>query len=122
MEERNFSDHNSHAVHYVTPRDLLTIAFRHQRLVVLSFIGILSGAILAGVMQPNRYDAEMKILVKRDRVDPIVTPQATGLAQATAEVTESELNSEVELLKSRKLFSLRLSVCRCRSVAYQPRW
>ena len=38
-------------------RDLLAIGFRHKRVVVLSFCGMLSGAILAAVLQPREYRA-----------------------------------------------------------------
>ncbi len=37
MEELNLSDQNGNEVRSPTPRDLLAIAFRHRRLIVLSF-------------------------------------------------------------------------------------
>jgi uncharacterized protein involved in exopolysaccharide biosynthesis len=70
---------------------------------LLSFGGILLGAVLVAVLQPNRYQAEMKLLVKRERLDPVVTPDASAQPQSAVEVTEEEVNSEVELLKSRDL-------------------
>ena len=46
----------------------------------------------------------MKILVRRERVDPVVTSQPNAPPQLVqAEITESELNSEVELLNSQDL-------------------
>ena len=45
----------------------------------------------------------MKILVKRERVDPIMSADPNAPPQGRADVTEDELNSEVELLKSRDL-------------------
>jgi uncharacterized protein involved in exopolysaccharide biosynthesis len=112
MEEPNFSTHdgNGNGVHSPTPRDLLAIAFRHRRLMVLSFLGVLSGAILTAVLQPNRYEATMKILVKPARVDPVATPEA-ALPQFATGVTEEELNSEVELLKSRDLLEKIVRTC-----------
>ncbi len=103
MEELTLYNHKNDVGRSPTLRDLLAIAFRHRRLMVLSFLGILSGAILVAVLQPSRYDAGMKILVKRDRADPIVTSDATAPPQAAPEVSEEELNSEVELLKGREL-------------------
>ena len=103
MEELNLSNHDGNGVHSPTLRDLLAIAFRHRRLVVISFLGILSGAILAAVLQPNRYEAGMEILVKRERVDPVVTSETSPQPQFAVGVTEEELNSELELLKSRDL-------------------
>src|SRR5437016_723229 len=103
MEESNVSIHYGNGIHSSTLRDLLAIVFRRQRIMLLSFGGILLGAILAAVLQPNRYQAGMKILVKRERVDPVVTADAAALPQVSVGVTEEEVNSEVELLKSRDL-------------------
>lgn len=111
MEELNLNHHDGYGAHSPTLRDLLAIAFRHRRLMVLSFLGILSGAILAAVLQPNRYDAGMKILVKRERVDPVVTAQASTEPLFSVAVTEEELNSEVELLKSRDLHEKVVLAC-----------
>jgi uncharacterized protein involved in exopolysaccharide biosynthesis len=69
---------------------------------VLSFLGIVVGAIMIAALQPNRYEASMKILVKRDRADPVVTP-AAAQAPPSSEVTEEQHNSEVELIKSKDL-------------------
>lgn len=79
-----------------TLRDILTPIFRQRRLVVISFLGILGGTLLWTLLSPKQYQAQMKLLVKRERVD-------NGLARASAEVSEEEINSEVELLKSRDL-------------------
>ena len=91
-------------------RDFLTIVFRHSRLIALSFLGILAGAILIAALQPNRYEASMKILVKRERMDPVVTP-ANAQPQPAAEVNEEQLNSEVELIKSRDLLEKVVLAC-----------
>jgi uncharacterized protein involved in exopolysaccharide biosynthesis len=111
MEELNLSDHDGNGVRSLTLRDLLAIAFRHRRLMMISFSGILCGSILAAVLQPHRYEAGMKILVKRERVDPIVTSEASAQPQFAAEVTEEQLNSEVELLKSRDLLEKIVLAC-----------
>lgn len=86
-----------------TIRDLVAIGFRHRGLIVLSFLGVFLGATLVALLEPNRYDASMKILVKRDRVDPVVSPDAILTTPLKTEVTEDELNSELALLKSREL-------------------
>ena len=47
------------------------------------------------------YKAEMKILVRRERMDPVVTSQSNVPSQVVQpEISEAELNSEVELVKS----------------------
>jgi uncharacterized protein involved in exopolysaccharide biosynthesis len=88
-----------------TVRDLLTIGFRHQRLVVLSFLLLSALAAAIVLFRPAQYEARMKILVKRERVDPLVTSDASAQRTAFPSVTEEELNSEIELLKSRDLLA-----------------
>lgn len=101
-----------------TVRDIAAIAFRRRVIVLTSFLGVFSGAILMAVLQPNHYDASMKILVKRDRADPIVTSEAISTVPPSGEVTEEELNSEVALLNSRDL--LEQIVLRC-GLQHAPR-
>ena len=86
-----------------TLRDLLTIGFRHRRLVLFSSLIVFAIACLLVLLRPAQYESEMKILVKRERVDPLVTPEASSQQSSWPGVTEEELNSEVELLKSRDL-------------------
>jgi uncharacterized protein involved in exopolysaccharide biosynthesis len=84
-----------------TLRDVLAPLFRHRRLMILSFFGVFLGGILAALLSTNQYQAHMQILVKRERVDPIVTSEASPQTpQAAPPVTEEEINSEVELLRS----------------------
>jgi uncharacterized protein involved in exopolysaccharide biosynthesis len=104
MEESNLSNYNRLENSPPTVRDFVAIVFRHRRLVALSFLGIFLGGILAAALQPNRYEAAMKILVKRDRVDP-------GTSSLPQLVTEEQLNSEVELLKSRDLLEKVVLAC-----------
>lgn len=109
MEDLNFSGHSGGRS--PTLKDLLAIGFRHRRLIVLSFLGVFLGAIVTAALQTNQYDSEMKILVKRDRVEPVVTPQANTVLAQSPEVSEAELNSEVELLKSRELLEKTVLAC-----------
>jgi uncharacterized protein involved in exopolysaccharide biosynthesis len=81
-------------------RDVLTIVFRHKRVVVLSFLGILTGAVLAAVFRPTEYRASTQFLIERERLDPIISPGQSTPPGTRGEVTEEELNSEVELIKS----------------------
>jgi uncharacterized protein involved in exopolysaccharide biosynthesis len=89
----------------ITLRDLLAIGFRHQRLVVASFLLIASMAFVVLLLRPAQYEAQMKILVKRERVDPLVSSEESTQTPLSFGVTEEELNSEVELLKSRDLLT-----------------
>ena len=88
----------------ITLRDVTAVLFRQRRLLTLSFVGILLLAIvLSGALSPS-YQAEMKILVRHGRMDPVVTSQSNSPQQMMQEeITESELNSEVELLNGTDL-------------------
>ena len=87
----------------ITARDLLAVGFRHKRAIAITFLGIFLSALAAAVLLP-KYEAEMKVLVKRERMDPLVTGQSDSVPQsARVAITAEEVNSEVELLRSRDL-------------------
>jgi uncharacterized protein involved in exopolysaccharide biosynthesis len=96
-----------------TRRDLLAVGFRHRRLMLISFIAIFLGVLLANFWMSNQYESRMKILVKGERVDPVVTPEPTAQRSFNMAlgVTVEDLNSEVELLKGRDLLEKVVLAC-----------
>jgi uncharacterized protein involved in exopolysaccharide biosynthesis len=80
-------------------KDLLAAGFRYKRTAVLCFCGILTGAILAAILQPAEYSASTKFLVGEGRVDPVVSTEA-NVQSVVKQVSEEDLNSEIELLHS----------------------
>ena len=80
-------------------RDLIAIGFRQKRAIVITFWSLLVGAILATILVPADYQASTSFLIERARMDPIVSPGHES-EMVRAELTEEELNSETELLKS----------------------
>ncbi len=85
-----------------TLRDLFTIIFRQRWVMMGVFLLVLLGVLVSGVLSP-KYEAQMKILVRRQRVDPMVTSQLNASQASRDEVTEEDINSEVELLNSEDL-------------------
>lgn len=84
-----------------TLRDLLAPLFRRRRMFVLTFCGVLLGSAGAAFLLSSQYEASMEILVNQERLDPLVTSESTQQSPASAPpVTDQEINSEVELLKS----------------------
>ena len=82
-----------------TLRDVASVFFRRPRLFLISFMFVLGAGVLYALLAPS-YKAEMKVLVRRGRIDPAVTPtETTPPLVAHEEITEEELNSEVELLQ-----------------------
>lgn len=112
MEGTNPKNHNgNHAPAFSTSlRDLVGIGFRRRELVVRCFLGVLAGALVAMLILPATYEAQMKILVDRERVDPVVSTEANVLQQDRG-LTADEVVSEVELFQSRD--SLEKAVTDC---------
>ncbi|MQA31252.1 MAG: hypothetical protein GEU82_15695 [Luteitalea sp.] len=84
-------------------RDLIDPLYQHRWAALLTFAVVFGGATVGVLLMKPEYEATMKVLVKRERMDPVMTPSANATSQASADVQEDELNSEVEILKSRDL-------------------
>jgi uncharacterized protein involved in exopolysaccharide biosynthesis len=83
-------------------RDLAAPLFRRKRLLILTFISVLGAVILLALLMGPAYSSRMEVLVNRERLDPLVSTQATTqLVTTESPVTVEEINSEVELLGSR---------------------
>lgn len=88
---------------FPTRREIAGRIFRQRTVFLLTFAAVMLGFLLTGQFKP-KYRAEMKVLVRKQRVDPVVTtgqdstPQLQGV-----EVHEEELNSEAEILKGQDL-------------------
>ena len=94
----------------ISLRDGASAVFRRRGLVLFTFLTVVVGTIIVTLLLPNRYEARMKILVKNQRVDIAITPEATNGLSAPAvdnEVSENQINSEIELLKIFQLFRVR---------------
>jgi uncharacterized protein involved in exopolysaccharide biosynthesis len=82
-------------------RDLLVPLFRRKRMAGLLFGGMLLVVVLVAVVISGSYESTMEILVSRQRLDPMVTSEPTLQTPGSPlPLTEEEINSEIELLKS----------------------
>jgi uncharacterized protein involved in exopolysaccharide biosynthesis len=83
-------------------RDWVTPLFRRKRVLIGTFVGVLGAVTLLAGLGGPAYSSRMAILVNRERVDPLVSTEATTpIVSADNPVTQEEINSEVELLGSR---------------------
>jgi uncharacterized protein involved in exopolysaccharide biosynthesis len=105
-----------------TLRDVATPLFRHPKLVLLTFLSFVLGAVLGIILLPRDYEAKMKILVKRERVDAAVSPGRDAAMSNPGDVTEEELNSEVELLRSRELLEKVVLSCNLQELLSHNFW
>jgi uncharacterized protein involved in exopolysaccharide biosynthesis len=86
-----------------TRRDLVARIFRQRTVFVACLLLVIAGFIVTGQFQP-KYQAEMKILVRKERVDPVVTTDQNSTPELqTMSVREEDLNSQVEILKGEDL-------------------
>lgn len=84
-------------------RDVLAVMFRQKRMVIGSVLLVLA-VTTTYVFLASSYQAHMKVLLRRGRVDPVVSPEKDSPVEfARPEITEEELNSEVELLRDQAL-------------------
>src|SRR5262245_27977100 len=92
----------------ITLRDGASAIFRRKALILITFLTVMIGTVVIRLWLPNRYESRMKILVKNQRVDIAITPEATAGAPAPAvdnDVSENQINSEIELLTSKDLLT-----------------
>jgi uncharacterized protein involved in exopolysaccharide biosynthesis len=86
-----------------TPRDIAATFFRRPRLLISSF-SLLLIATMTAFFFSARYESHFKVLLRRGRFDAMVSAEpASPMDVARPDITEEELNSEVELLRDRDL-------------------
>jgi uncharacterized protein involved in exopolysaccharide biosynthesis len=87
----------------LSPVEIAGIVHRQKGVFLAVFVLAVLGMIACGLWTPM-YQSEVKILVLRQRADTVITPAAAGSVQmSNNEVSEEDLNSEVELLNSNDL-------------------
>ena len=82
-------------------RDVAAPVLRHPSAVVATLALVLIAAAAAAWFMPAQYESEMTLLMQHERVDPLVSSDSPSrVGDPGASVSESELMSEAELLKS----------------------
>jgi uncharacterized protein involved in exopolysaccharide biosynthesis len=85
-------------------RDFLYILFRHKWKVILFFLAVMITVTLGTFLVAEIYRAEAKLMVRIGRENVSLDPTATtGQVISIGQSRESEINSELEILKSREL-------------------
>jgi uncharacterized protein involved in exopolysaccharide biosynthesis len=98
----------------ISARDVASVVFRHKLLICTTFLVVAIGSVAMAFLTPNEYESRMKILVKNTRSDVPITPERTvGSAAAPFinEVSENQINSEIELLTSEDLLKQVVTEC-----------
>jgi uncharacterized protein involved in exopolysaccharide biosynthesis len=122
MFEEKLNSYVDEGKHSVTMRDFLAVGFRQRRLIINTFLGIFSIAIVIAFLLPKKYEAQMKILVRHERAESLVSPEREAPVQWRTEVSEEELQSEAELIKSRDLLTKVVIACDLQNLGMGPLW
>ncbi len=86
----------------VSARDVVAPLFRQKRILIVTFFCVFVAVTLIAFIKGSTYSSHMAILVNRERLDPLVSTEATTqMITGANPVMPEEVNSEVELLTSR---------------------
>jgi len=101
MQRANRPHRDNEETFKISIREVISPLFRRSRTLLITFGVLFALTLLAAFSIPPPYRAHMAVLVKRDRLDPLVSTEATTqVITGSPSVTEEETNSEVELLQS----------------------
>jgi len=84
---------------------------RRRRMILATAVLVFAGVAGLTFAMPKRYETRMKVLVKNERADMVVSADRSDTSDYHGEVSENEINSEIELLTSNNL--LRQVVMKC---------
>jgi uncharacterized protein involved in exopolysaccharide biosynthesis len=94
--------------------------FRRKRAILICFAGVLLGTVLVLFVRASEYTASAKIMLRRERLDPAISPSGNTQSPPQAAITEEELNSQIELMQSEDV--LRRVVVACGLENRRPLW
>ena len=95
-----------------TLREVVGILFRHRRLVVISFLATLAGAVIAVLLFGIKYEAQTEILVKHQRANDVVSATTNSNQMRPDDLArEREINTEVALLESHDILAGVVKAC-----------
>ena len=83
-------------------RDILHVVFKQKKQILVFFLVTVCTVAIGTFVTKPTYEAEAKILVKIGR-ENLYVPQNSSTSQIIKPNREDQINSEIELLKSRSL-------------------
>ena len=122
MIEGTLNTHADEEKQSFTMRDFLAIGFRQRRLIINTFLGIVAVSAVIAFLLPKKYEAQMKILVRHERAEQVVSPERETPVQWRTEVSEEELQSEAELIRSKDLLGKVVVACNLQSLNGGSLW
>jgi len=89
-----------HLASTLSARTAIEAFFRNRRLCFGVTLGVLALTALLTLVTPQQYSSETKFLVQNARESVVVTPEQTSPRNIANNVTEEQVNSELEILHS----------------------
>jgi len=87
----------------VSLREIVAVVNRRKKQIAITFLAVVTTVTAVTFLMPKQYEAHMKVLVKNERADTVVSADSNGGSINRSEVDESQINSEIELLNSNNL-------------------
>ena len=85
----------------VALHEVASVIFRRKGLLSIIFFSTIGAALALAFLLPSQYESSAKLLVQRARADAVISPERTANYQMPSEeVSEADLDSELELLKT----------------------
>jgi len=88
--------------HKETPRRVLQVFFKYQRLIRIVFLAVFLPAMAIVLLLPQKYDATAKVFIKPSRAFLNMSPGA-GDQSLSVHPSPEVLNSEIQIIKSHDL-------------------
>jgi succinoglycan biosynthesis transport protein ExoP len=101
MSGSSFARHDG-ALGSFSQRDFLTIVFKRRALITIFVVTVVILVMTLSLMAPNTYEVSATLLVNEARAEMPIAPSASQ-PLVVNQVSEQDLNSEIEILKSRQL-------------------
>ena len=79
------------------------ILLRRKWQILITFLVIAGGVTVVTLRTPKEYESRMKILVKNERAGIVISGSSSDQSLLQGEVSETEINTEIELLNSNDL-------------------
>ncbi len=104
MGELNMNGTVENKLKETSLRDFYYVFFRHKKKVIIFFFVVIITVTLKTFMSPEIYQSEAKLMVKLGRESVALDPTATsGQVVSVSLSREEEINTELELLRSREV-------------------
>jgi uncharacterized protein involved in exopolysaccharide biosynthesis len=87
--------------HNFSVRAAMEALFRYRLLFTAVAATVFAAAVLVTFLTPKQYASEAKFLVQNARENVVLSPERTAAPNASSIVSEEQVNSEIEILRSR---------------------